>query len=816
MKIASLLLCGASLGILSATAFAQDTNSVREAEATADTSEINGIPGDIIVTAMRREQSLQDVPAVVTAVTSETIEKLNIFKLEEVSALSPGLNLDRGFGGFTASASIRGVTFDSTTAADPTVDIYLNEVPYNPNYALNSIYDIAQIEVLRGPQGTLRGRPSPSGAILLSTRRPDLNDVGGFAAGAMTSRNGILGQAALNVPIISGKLAVRIAGLVDEDDYDRIRSVNNGLNPFRRNRSIRGTVLFQPADTLDFLFTYQEQWNDSRNFANVVGSGLGYNGPVLTARDRAAVSELPSDVHLNGKFYSLQAGWNIDAIQSRLIYTGSFQRQKTRALNDFDQGNSVVNFTPRQDLATDLDTWTHELRLQSENGRILDYTLGLWSFKTEGDTFYTQPTFLSGAFGPPGSRTGPVVNQAYVLPVAGNVKTDRRNKAIFGSVTVHVTDKLDVTGGVRYNIFESNRVAKVDAATARTIAAASAQLGGVCPPALGFLPSLYPGFCDFPVVVGSSSESPQKHKPWTYNASISYQMTPDLMAYASYGHSWREGALNIGLQNQSNPVIAALIFQDPETSDNYEIGIKSTWLDRRLRINATIFQQNFDGQIFRVPSVPYVGNQGPNAALATFDYIVNADSRVRGFELEAAFQIMPNWSIQASGAYADGKIRNQLLPCRDGNLDGVPDAGTPVRGALTQVNPVAFCRSNEAVSNLPKWSSTLQSEVTVPLGGIDSYVRGLFSYYPRNPRADAGFTARSHGLLNLYAGIRAPDGLWDVGLFAKNVMDNRTELHRTPGAIAGIAGLPATGYTQSRSILPREVGLSVRYSFGSR
>ena len=130
-----------------------------------------------------------------------------------------------------AQLSERGVTFDVTSGADPTVAMYMNDAPVETNFLFQSMFDIGQIEVLRGPQGTTRGVAAPSGAITLTTRKPNLSEIGGYGSVTVTDQHGRNVQGAINVPVIRDMLAVRVAGLLDQDDFDGVNSIHSGIAP---------------------------------------------------------------------------------------------------------------------------------------------------------------------------------------------------------------------------------------------------------------------------------------------------------------------------------------------------------------------------------------------------------------------------------------------------------------------------------------------------------------------------------------------------------------------------------------------------------
>ena len=196
---------------------------------------------DIVVTARREAENSQRVPVSIQVVTGTALEKLAITSVEEVTKLAPGLTLVSN--GSNTSVTLRGVTWQPGSGT-PATPIYLNEVPFDPANVITSLYDVGQIEVLRGPQGTSRGAPSISGAVTISTRKPDLEEFGGYAQALYGSGDHRDAQGAINLPIIKGMLAVRLAANVENSDGNRIYSVNSAIQPLFRDRSLprHGTV----------------------------------------------------------------------------------------------------------------------------------------------------------------------------------------------------------------------------------------------------------------------------------------------------------------------------------------------------------------------------------------------------------------------------------------------------------------------------------------------------------------------------------------------------------------------------------------------
>jgi len=758
---------------------------------------------EIIVTAQRRSESQQDIPVSVTAVTGKELQDLNLFKFEDVAALAPGLTLASA-NGFGAAASLRGVGYDTNSSASPSVDTYFNELPLDANYAFNSIYDVQQIEVLKGPQGTLRGRPSPGGAITLTTRRPDLTEFGGYVSASGASRDVMNTEGALNAPLIENKLAVRVAALYNSNSGTDIRNAVTGDENDQWTRSYRAAVAFQPTADLSFVLTHQYLKKSLSSYNQLEGPGAGYNGPAIRGTDYLGVQETPVDLDQVAKITSLNGTWDFGA--TRVTYIGGYEDLAFTALSDQDTQNAVLNYSPIQTVGSSYKSVTHEIRFESTGaGNFIDWTAGVWYQHAYTGTTINQGAEVAGAFGSPAapSHSGPV-NPKYVLTVQGTFPTDSLNRAIYSNTVFHFSSGTDLSLGVRYLQDDMDRTQTLN--TSSALVAVNVGLpAGFCAFVPGAASENYPGFCDFPIPA-SSFALPRSttNKEWVYNASLAQHFTDHAMSYLTYGHSFRPAGVSVAI---TTPVSPDLVFGKNETSDSFELGTKTEWLDGRLRFNAALFYQKFDGYIGRFYTIPYQTSSGVQAA----DFTYNGDATVKGGEFSVDALIADHWTASLAFVRSDGKYDDARVPCRDTNGDGVPDS-LPTPLSLGAVGTVPFCVSNDAISRQPKWSSTVQSEYSMPLGNFEGYLRGLFTYAPSNENIRPGFVAPGYGLLNLYLGVRDGNSGWDVGVFAKNVFDKQAIRDREPAG--PFASTFATGYNGVSYNNRREVGATVRYAFG--
>jgi iron complex outermembrane receptor protein len=803
-----IVLTGVSSLAFAPSAFAQNTSSDDPGQSATDGSEI-------VVSARRRDEVLQDVPIVVNAVTSEAIANFNLRKFEDIQQVVPGLQMRNNANGIGTVSSVRGVNFDVNVSGNSgTIEYYFNDAPISSGMIFNSMYDIGQIEVLRGPQGTLRGRASPSGSITIVTHQPDLDQAGGYSNVTVNNIHGWNFNGALNVPIIADKLAIRIAGVVEENQGNRVRSLLSSLNPYDRTRSGRVTVRFEPFDFLSLTGSYQatdrrtQQFGQVESFANVVPGSA--DGTVhIDPGDRLAYAKAPTQNHQQFKIWNWQA--QLRYAGQRLIYVGS-KTDSSMLSNGAD--SDAANIFPTQVIRGETlalsTSQSHEIRLQNEDriAGMFDYVVGYFynkldSLPTTGNgTILTNNTIVTA----PSFR----LVQTQIRQGSGTVE-----KSYFANLTAHLGENTEISGGARHISYNMEQMLAIN---------------GVANPA--------------------ANPPPSSFRHWIYSASLKHRFSQNLMVYASFGTSWRPGSVAIGdfSVNQSQREID-FTHQSPETSKSFEIGFKADFLDHRARLNVSAYQQDFNNYPFHPNSTIYYLSFAQNAANpaapiasvasggAAFNFVAETQVRARGVEAEVSFQATPRFNIGGTLNYALGKIRDGVLPCTDLNGDGVPDqlAAPPTVAQLQAIpnyaiNHLALCKGSPRSSFSPVWSGVAHFDYNLPLnfvGGSEGFVRGLFSWYgktandPNNPFDDIG----SYGVLNGYLGVRSRKGAWELSLYGKNLFNKLVVLTRnsTPQSTS-FSGLPVNGrpspvlspYIGISVNEPREFGINLRFAFGSR
>lgn len=801
----NLALASVSLWAIAVPAFAQD--------APAEEGAIDG--NEIIVSARRREESIQDVPQVVNAVTADTISKLNLRKFEDIASVVPGLQLTPNANGIGSVTTIRGVNFDvNQSGNNGTVQFYYNDAPLSSNVLLQAMYDIGQIEVQRGPQGTLRGKASPSGSIAVTMRRPDLSEAGGKMEATFTSLDGWNVNGALNIPIIDGKLGVRVAGLAADDNGNRVKPLSGARQDLRNEtNSGRFSVRANPFDDVLLLdFNYQTLSKRGTFYAQLESvnqygptSGAAASPVTIRARDRATRWGLASTANQDFRIYNWQG--QLRLYDQRLTYIGLTLKQHFAAFAPSDTARIFANPTaPVQLLGgtpgavgqfgqptdTRSSDTSHEVRLQNEErvAGMFDYVVGFLRYKGFSNTAFQQVVGAIASPAPPATNTLSLIIRLPLQRYAGF-----REESIFGNLTAHIGDSTEVSGGVRrinYKINSGLINNGVDQAALRVN---------------------------------------ETRKAWIYTASVKHNFTEDLMVYGSFGTSWRPNTLIIGGPPQPTAFQRQYLGTPPEKSKSWEIGTKSTWLDGRLDFNLTGYWQKYTNYPYRSPGVNGIAYYNAlTNQIATTPFVTAAKAEVKGIEAELAFRPLNGLSIGAVLSYADGKIKNADLPCLDMNSDNVPDVVTtlPTVAEYGAVVPLSqgldTCTTTIRANNASPWGATVQSEYSLPVSdGMDGYLRGLWTWKgnSQGDPANAFDQVKSYSILNLYGGLRDPDGGWEVAFYGKNITNTFRVLTRTNGPERTVLSAPIgpqtfTNYYGITVTEPREFGVNVRIAFGSR
>ncbi|MBW8785159.1 MAG: TonB-dependent receptor, partial [Novosphingobium sp.] len=704
---------------------------------------------------------------------------------------------------------------------------------------------VGQIEVLRGPQGTLRGRATPSGSITVAPRLADLSQPGGYVSGTYASDNTRNVQFGIGVPIVADKLAVRVSGVWDQNRGNRVRSINAAELPDRDTRSIRASVRAEPLSFVKLGFLYQALESNAVQYDQVESMSL-YNPTTPSAgatdygtiglNDRRAIMLYPRRVYQRFKFYN----WNgeVDFAGQRLIYVGSHQVSYFNPITPADTTNFFPALAPVQNVITKSHTTTHEIRLQNQErvAGLFDYVAGYFHSSGQAEVILTTDTILR-FFG----QIAPGVT--FPLPVAPSLNTTHiyippaargSEESIFGNVTMHLGEGTELEGGLRH---------------IHSVSSGSSLYIGCTPPDLSISGvSQYPACTPQP-----NSANAYDEKKTIYSVRLRHRFNRNLMVYAASGSSYRPSVEAIG-DFSTFPYTAterAHIFLPAETSKSYEIGFKSNWMDNKILLDVTAYHQNFKNYPFRAATGVYYIN-GDSSGAATrgqFNFVSAVPVTVNGVEAQLGFHPTRNVSLDATINYSHSKIGNARLACTDAlnnstgavGSDGIPDIVAPTLAQLQAAygaEHLATCAaSGQSATFQPNWSGSIQGEYAHPLADrVDGFVRGLVAWRgktandPNNGFDDVG----AYALVNLYAGLRDPGNAWEIAFYVKNVGNVTRLLTRDQDALSTstvdvLLGAPTfRSPVGTRSTIltsryggvtvtqPREFGVTARFSFGSR
>ncbi len=834
-----LLLASVSLLSIAAPAAAQTEPTVAAPGQSADDL---ALTGDIVVTARRRVELLQDVPQTVNVVTAAQVDKLNLRTFTDLQSVVPGLTLTQQ-SSFNSSATVRGIAFDPAASGNnPSIEFYLNDAPISSNFLFQSLFDVGQFELQRGPQGTLRGRAAPSGALVFTTRLPDLGAVGATFSSTVTNQDAQKFEGAMNIPVIRDVLGIRLAGVIDNGKGNGVGTIkqltdpDHNPDPKRDTKALRATVLFKPTDWLSAKLMYQTLNSESVSYAQVQSLSLVTGVPATTQIihpfDRLSIEDQGARNRQHQEIYI--ANVDVRLAGQVLSYVGSFNRQDFNSFATQDTGdyfappriaNTTRTFTDpannepvcaQQSAEDDLIPTTnnffqcthgiakresHEVRLASEEriAGIFDYVIGGLYDHNETPSRLTSETPLLA------SPTR--IASVNVTPIVRDGSSTE--KSGFANLTAHIGKAIELAGGVRY--IDYRDVSSIVVNNVRPV----------------------------------PDEADKLHAT-IYSVSAKYRFNDNFMVYANIGSSWRPGSHGVGDFSLRRSALESKFLDLPsETSTSYEIGAKTSFLDGRGRLNISLYHQNFDNYAYRGSPVYYVNYTSVGGvvtpAVANFNFLAAVPVKVDGAEAEASFQIMRRWSFGLNASYANGRITKGTIPCNDLNGDGVPDANPAaptlaILQAALGTNNIAQCTGfNSRATFTPKFSANAQSEYSFDVThNMSGFVRGLVTLFGEtsgDPNNDFD-SVPAYGLFNLYGGLRASNGAWEVSLFGKNLFGERQILSTTSAPLTNslttlrfsptgqVIGTTASTYVSEyvpvTVTLPRELGITLRVALGSR
>jgi iron complex outermembrane receptor protein len=529
---------------MAATAFAALEPACAHAQAAPASGNTGTNVQEIIVTAQRRAERLQDVPISVTAVSGESLKAAGIVNTRDLALVTPGLRLNEG--GIFVQPVIRGITTTQTyVSTEAPVATYIDGVYQQATLsAFYDMPDVEQIEVLKGPQGTLFGRNATGGAILINTENPNMTRPTGHVTAGYGNYNDYYGKGFVSTPLVDTTLAASLGFLAEHTDGYKTNIITGRRHSPINNVDLRGKIRFDPWQGADFVFSAvytslidHDSIKDVNWNGNNVSRLLGVPASQIATEPNTYSDNL--DTFLKPRSIGVSMRGTIEAGPGTITTTTAYNRQRTTLLTDGDNGPLPLAEITFDSIAK---SFTQELVYATNK-------IGRW--QATGGAFYYW-------------------NEGTMLPLDVNGGSQdiwtidkTRAWAVFGELTFDITDRLSVIGGLRYS-WEKKR------------AYAAFTVGAIRP--------------TIPLIGQKSWDSV------TPRASIRYKVTDTTNAYFTYSEGFKSGAYNT-VAFQATPV-------DPEKVKSYELGVKSNVLPN-LQINGAAFWYDYSG--LQIPTIQQVG-----------------------------------------------------------------------------------------------------------------------------------------------------------------------------------------------------------------
>jgi iron complex outermembrane receptor protein len=807
-----LLSSAAVLAVLSTPAVAQESDAkpVELAAVAAERSEI-------LVTARRRAEAAQDVPLAISVLNADSIEATGNFNILKLQQLAPTLQV-YALNPRNTTVNIRGLGVPYGLTSDgfeQGVGIYVDDV-YNARVAAATFdfLDVQQVEVLRGPQGTLYGKNTTAGAINITTNQPTF-DFQGRAELSIGNLEYKQAKAAVSGPL-TDQIAVRVAGAFTSRRGTIFNTTTDRWINEQDNLGVRGTVLFKPDDNLSITLSgdYSKQEPEccgtvlvrlgttqralARQYRGLVAAanaaGRNFQIPSLNPYDR--VTDIDASLNAGNIIggASLKVNWDVGPGTFTSITAWRFWDWQPENDRDF-SGLSIV---AKSQNPSQQDQYSQEFRYNYESEKI-DFVVGLFGFKQRIDT---QGTEQQGADASRWTLTGAQANDASILNGLTATNTQylkSTSGALFGQVSWKVTDALSIQPGARINYDKKTGFYE------RVVTTGAGQVISCSPaPAAGSILAAQCGVYQ-----------PQRTQPsvsdwnFSYDLNVNYEIAQDILAYATYAKTFKTVGINqngLPLTTQNVPDLSASTVK-PESVNHYEIGLKTQFWNRKAIFNISAFRtdiKNFQATV----------NGGQFGTVR--GYLANAE-KVRSQGIETDFRINPSerFSAYTSAAYTDAtyeKFTNAPCPPELSGGTFVAVGGTPgpagVPGALS---PRSCDISGQGLPGVSKWAFSFGAEVNAPANllakegqvyfGVDGNYRSQFQ---SNASPSIYTKINGYALTNLRAGFRGEN--FDIFGWVRNAFDVHylETLQVAPGNVGLIAGAPGD---------PRTWGGTVKFSF---
>lgn len=781
---------------------------------------------DIVVTARKRVESVQTVPVAVSAISAETIKQRDLTSIEKIAAATPSFTVGRASNGSGAQLTMRGIGSSSTSIGiEQSVATVVDGVYYGQGRIINEgFFDLSRVEILKGPQALFFGKNATAGLISITTADPtDKTEIITRAAYEFKSQQ-VQGEIIGSTPL-TDTLGIRVAlrgskmygGYYrnEADPFtfttldvatgtftDHIANPSPRKAPGEKELLGRVTLKWEPTsditNTLKISGTYNKVNNNSWNYVafNCVGGDSQLTGYACGDNFITHQNKIPADIAAtfpyakkDGSLYNRYKSyaitntfaWNLEGVTLTNVTNYNWNNNRWACACDFQSAGG-------SNWATENSTWhafSNELRAQTNYDGPVNLMAGVYYQKTKRT--FGQFIILANVE----DSTAPAADR-YV----GTRKTSFTNGetiAGFGQVTWKVIPTVELAGGVRY--------------THETKDSFFAQPYGNSAVAAIFRPANSP---DGLGIVTAN----QTFNDWSPEATVSWKPTSDIMVYGAFKTNYKSGGFSNGGINSglsTNP-FDDLTF-DPEKARGFEAGVKTTLLDRQLRLNLGVYTYKYSNL-----QVDFF-----NSPIFAFQTLT-ADARTKGVELEFEYapRSVQGFNLHGSLNYNKARYTRFIGPCYAGQTPAEGCLFLNSAGALPGIGQTALFQNlaGKPLSVAPQWTGTLGVGYDMPVGGSNLFGISVDARYSGSYIASAfnQLDSRQSKYVNLDASIRfgAEDGNWQIALIGKNLTNRFYVTGVVDGPSTG-GGTGTAGGIHADQLgfgtLPRTVQLQVTKSF---
>jgi len=759
---------------------------ISQALVPASGTEAPDVVEEVVVSARKRVESLQRVPISAVVVSGAALADKGATTIQDLTATLPAVKLAKGSG--TNRQFIRGVGSGDNPSFEQSVGTFIDDIYHGrARTSEASLFDVERIEVLKGPQTTYFGNNAVAGALNIITRDPGDKFAGDARVSYVPEFQAYTAEAALDLPT-SETLSFRLAGQGSGGNGWIDDKGTGDDTPHTRNRSVRGTLQWQPAENLRARLKGQYINEDQQGGLPIVRSGcppqpeFGPASGFCAAAIAAGAGPLADDFVRNtssGQFTRLESE---DAVATLEVERQRFVLTSVTGYSHYDYAlGTDLDLTPLSLLSVaapeDYRQVSQELRITSTPQGAIEYIAGLYY---QHSTLNGRNTF-SYNFLAANIAAAPAFQPLLpYLPFAAQSQFREQNdtSSAFGALTWNALDALRVTGALRYTIVDKDFLQAIAVGTGR------ADYGAVTPfPApLAGLGAAFAQGARLATVGATPLSRQDKH--FSPSLTVQYDVGEDAMLYARFDHGFKAGGFN-GVDLMGS---AATLPFSRETADAVELGMKATVLEGRATLNVDVFRSKYkDLQLAGVV---------PSSAGTYVNRVQNAGGAVsRGIEIDASAQVTRRLRTTFSGTYLDSFYTRY------------PNA-TPTALQIRQGIPVQDLAGEPTVF-APKFSGSWTVSYSIDMGSALTWrvENRLFasSSYGLNFNNDPQVRQRAYVREDLTVALAGRSG-WEVSLSGQNLTD---EFIRTYGA-----ALPATlGTYTFMTELPRHYAAQIKYSF---